>query len=332
VRRFYREIISSERRIDGEPGVVVEELNTLSKKITEMLTEIEEAKEYDHKQSVYNFMQAVEDGKKKGSAMRGFSSNLPDLDRIISGWERGKVYLVSGLEKIGKSRFVRSMVSHWLRHGLGCVMVMLEEDDAAIHECIFANRCEVDTGTIGTAAITDSGMMRILSEGNAYMQEPLYITTKSSATPNYIKTVINRQKVKMKNAGRELCFVVVDYIQRMGGDGTGHEKYENIASQLADITRDENVCMIQISQVNSAAEKTKGLPLHTQIRFGKVFKEAASCIITFDDPERQAGGVDFDIGRDYKTLNAHIIQRRGLSNVTIGIRSELRYSRFQNFA
>ena len=90
--------------------------------------------------------------------------------------------------------------------------------------------------------------------------------------------------------------------------------------------------MIQISQVNASAEKTKGLPLHTQIRFGKVFKEAASCIITFDDPERQGKGDDFNPDRGYKTLNAHIIQRRGLSNVTIGIRSELQYSRFDNFA
>ena len=335
VREFYKRICEVESNIDRDKENIIVELQVMSKYITEMITEIEEAREYNHKESVFSYLKELEEAKKHRSAYRGISSHLPDLDKIISGWETGKVYLISGLEKLGKSRFVRSMVSHWLKNGHGCAFFMLEEDEFAIHECLLANRCSVNTDVLGTNAISKESIIKVFQEANNYMNEPLFISVKSGMTPQQIRASIQRQKIKMKNDGKELKFAIVDYVQRMTAEGDNqHEKTEFIASELANIARDENICMIEISQMSSGAEKQKGLPLHTQIRFGKVFKEAANCIITFDDPQRMNkdnnSNESWDINDGYKMLIAHIIQRRGMSDITIPIRAQLQFSSFHN--
>ena len=299
------------------------------------MVDIDESKEYNHQQSVYDYMIYLEESKKTGRIIKGESSFLPDLDNIISGWETGKCYLISGLEKLGKSRFVRALASHWLKKNFGVCFFMLEEDATAIHECLLANRTLVNTEVFGTSEIEGRELNKVLSAANNYMGEPMYISTKSKITPMQVKVIIQRQKIKMKKAGSELKFCIIDYIQRMEGEGEGHAKMEYIASELANIARDENICMIEISQMSSSAEKNKSIPLHTQLRFGKVFKEAAKCIITFDDPGRNKTEESNDDGfcepqSDYKILLAHIIQRGGVSYITIPIRAQLQFSTFHD--
>jgi replicative DNA helicase len=337
VREYYKILIETDRDLDADKSNILHILEKNNSSITKMLTEIEESKEYNHQRSVFDYLLKVEEAKKSGKKIRGICSHLPDLDKIISGWEKGKVYLVSGLEKLGKSRFVRDLTSTWLKAGYGCIIFLLEEDAESIHECILANRATINTDTMGTAMLSDYGMKNICSEGQKYMDEPLYISCKSGINPSYVKNIVLKQKVKMQNINKSLDFIIIDYVQRMTASGDGaHEKTENIASELANIARDEKVCMIEVSQMSSGAEKQKGLPLHTQIRFGKVFKEAAHCIITFDDPERMKRNTDDDSNAfltgdmAHKIITAHIIQRKGQSDITLALRAQLQFSSFNN--
>ena len=333
IRELYKSFFNADKIIQVDKDKILDCTNMLSGQISKLLTDIEESHEYNHQKSVYDYMKYLEYSYKHGCEMRGISSHLPDIDNVISGWERGKKYLISGLEKLGKSRFVRNLLSTWLNKGYGCCIFMLEEDANAIHECVLANRCVVNTDTLGTRSISEVNLRKVLEEGNKYMMQPLYISTKSAITPQFIKSTIQRQKIKFKKNSTELMVVVVDYIQRMSSSGESrHEETEKIASELADIARDENVIMIEVSQMSSGAEKHKQLPLHTQIRYGKVFKESVDCIITFDDPVRMGREDDgFVIGKDYKKIRAHIIQRKGISDVYIDLRAELQYSSFHNF-
>jgi len=332
VRELYHLFARIDSQITENPNSIIDACGTISCDVTKMLTQIDDAKDYDHHKSVFDYMLKIEDARKTGKTMRGMKSHLADLDKMISGWETGKVYLISGLEKLGKSRFVRDLTSTWLKDGHGVAIFMLEEDAEAIHECILANRAEVSTDIICTSELSSYKLHHVLQIANKYMEESLYVCNKSGITPETIKNIILRQKVKMTAIGKELKFVIIDYVQRMASEGDGqHEKTERIASELANIARDENICMIEISQMNTGAEKTKNLPLHTQIRFGKVFKEAASCIITLDDPSRR-NGEEFDAESESKIIIAHIIQRRGKSNVTIKFVAQLQYSQFHHVA
>lgn len=333
LRELYTKFARTDNVLREDPKKILPEINKLSSAITSLITEVEESQEYNHVESVYKYIEKLEYAQKHGKEFKGIKSHLPDLDSIISGWIPGLSYLISGLEKIGKSRFVRNLVSTWLNQNYGCCIFMLEEDAEAIHECVLACRAGVNSSVFGTSNMGDEALKKICEKGAKYGMQPLYISTKSNITPQYVKSTVQRQKIKMKNNGHDLTFVVIDYIQRMSAEGDGrHEQTENIASQLGDMARDENVCLIEISQMSASAEKTKNIPLHTMIRFGKVFKEVASVIITFDDPERRGkkDEDDNDMLPESKKIIAHIMQRAGIGDVTIPLRAQLQYSQFNN--
>lgn len=311
---------------------VVKMLNWASGQITDLLTENYNGKEYKHGESLVEFLVDIDNNRKGKNKFKGISSHLPDLDWLLSGWQKGKVYLVSGLEKLGKSRFVRDLFSTWLDKEHGCIMFLLEEDPSAVHECIIGARTKIDTFHFNTTQLTQRDYEKISEETNKYKNQPIYISTESAVTPQYIKSTIQKQRIEFAKIGCDLDFVAIDYIQRMSSEAPSkHEETEKIASLLADIARDENVCLIEVSQLVSSAEKQKNVPLHTQIRFGKVFKEAASTIITLDDPERGVKDSETE-SQDFRTIKAHIIQRKGKSNITIDLCAELQYSHFTNFA
>jgi replicative DNA helicase len=335
IRELYKTMGRIDNLISSDFKNIDDAIDLLTKKNSELILE-ENNKKYEHDRSVYQYTVGLEEAIKSGRTMRGHRSHLPDVDKIISGWEQGKFYLLSGLEKLGKSRFTRNLISTWLNDKKGCICCLLEEDAAAIHQCVFAARVGVNTDTMGTADLHKDSLTRICREAKKYMEQPLYVYSKSGMNPNNIKTIIQDQKITFSKSGHEVVFVVIDYIQRMtmqGGNGK-YEETELIASELANIARDENVCMIGVSQMASGAEKTKGLPLHTMIRYGKPFKEAASCIITLDDPERRGNTTDenMSVDVDHKTIIANIIQRSGMSNINISLRAQLQYSRFENYA
>ncbi len=333
IRELYKIIGSVHNLVTENVDNIDEALELLNKRNTELLLSQTQHK-YDHEQSVYNFTLKLEEAMKTGRTLRGYKSHLPDLDRIISGWETGKLYLLSGLEKLGKSRFTRNLFSTWLNDNHGCLACILEEQPEDYHECILAARTGINTDIMGTTNLSTQNMNRICTHSMNYMKQKLYVFNKSSMTPNDIRAIIRSQKIVFKKDGVDLLFVVVDYIQRMSIQGKyqKNEEMELIASELANIAKDENVCLIAVSQMGAGAEKSKGIPLHAQLRYGKTFKEAAGCIITFDDPERRGDSDNSSDMPDVKKIIANIIQRKGASNVNIDIRAQLQYSRFENYA
>jgi len=328
VREFFKSISNQTSLIDKDYENINEVIQKIGSIANDLIMESEDSQVYEHEHSVFEYMEELQEGQIGKKDMRGESAGLPDLDLKINGWELGKVYLISGLEKLGKSRFVRHLFNIWLKKGFGCAMFLLEEDAAAVHECILANRAVVNTNVMGTNIMNQYQMKKLCTEATEYMNQPLYVSNKSGITPQYVRAAIQKQKIIMGKKGHKLMFVAIDYVQRMTADGlVGHEANEYIASELANIARDENVCMILVSQMSSSAEKTKGLPLHTQLRYGKVFKEAASCIITFDDPARR-NMEEKGKTEDSKLIIANVLQRRGESGFNTYLRAQLQYSSF----
>lgn len=280
-------------------------------------TLIEDVDAYQHERSVWETIDYINEAKKNGRNMLGISTNLENLDKLINGWQKGKTYIVGGLEKMGKSRLCIEIVSAWLAKGIGGIIFSMEMSAHDIHECILANRAIVDTAKMGTDNITDDNIYKLTQAASRYMNEPLYISTRSAVDSDYIRSVIRKYKIVFGSKGHAVAWVVVDYIQRMveGDDRAG--KLEDVAKSLADIARDENVIMIVISQVNQEAERNTGnLSPHQFIKGSKGIREAADGIIVL----YKANG----------DVLAYVVQRKGKSNVSVRMIPQLEYSRFRD--
>ena len=288
-------------------------------------------KEYDHVLSSMEFLNEQQQAKQSGRDFSGMSTQIPKLDKLLGGWQRKKTYVVGGLEKLGKTRFVvGELISNWLNRGHAGIFFSLEATENDVHEMIIANRCNINTDAMGTGSLVDGQISSMEAEiKNRYSDQKLYIDTTSSVTISHIKTRIRRQK----QLWGDVEWIAVDYIQRMvsGDDRVG--KLEDVAKSLADIGRDENVCVVVISQLSAEAEKNdfhngRKLPVYAFIKGSKGIREAADAIIVFDDPNRGEPIAEAD-RYEPKEILAYILQRKGPSDVYVKLVSQRQYAKYR---
>lgn len=279
---------------------------------------------YDHKKSVEETVTEIGAAKDRAGALKGIKSMMPDIDRKINGWQHGLFYVIGGLKKTGKSRFVLSLASHWLKQGLGGIMFSLEMGTQKIHQCVFANRARVNTAVMGTGSITEQEYRKIVDEVNMYLNEHFYISKKSGISPDEMKIIIANVKTLWP-----VDFIIVDYIQRMKAKAESRTKeVERCALDLADIARDENVIMIALSQLSGEAEKHTGeRAVYQYLKESQAILESADCGIMLYDKNR--GILDnYKPDLNSKEIVAQIIQRDGESDISFILNAQLQYSFF----
>ena len=303
-----------------------------------------EKEEYDHQKSVYEWVTGVDEARtakeEDGSLKRfsGYECGINNLDLALNGFQPGLSYVIGGLKKTGKSRMAMFLASRFLQQGLGGIAFSMEMKINKIHNCIVAERTEVNTAIFKTPKVSPAQMIKISSEAiSRYMMQSFYISVRSGINPNYVRSIIQKRKIKNR-----VDFVIVDYIQRMRVRAESRAKeVERCALDLADIARDENVVMIILSQLSNEAEKmsfgsnkdkdtgkSKQKPMAPIYAF---FKESGAIIESCDvtialiDPNR---GEPFDPASTSKDIEAIILQRDGLSDIRVNLNAQLQYSRF----
>jgi len=275
--------------------------------------------EYDHAGSVAQFLENIDDRRKHPGELKGIPGGLKKLDYMIRGWQHGKTYVVGGLKKTGKSRFVLNMVSRWIFAGRRGIVFSMEMTEGDIHTCILGNNLGINTASIGTSELSDADYDRIEAKAREYDKTGLKINRKSSISPVDVKNAILKTK---NNTGVD--FVVVDYIQRMKGDGERRvAQIENCMTRLADMARDENVIMIILSQLSGSAEHKSDSPVYAFIKESQAIIEACDCALMLFDENR--GKEKAPTGHEIKCT---VLQRDGVSDYTIPFWAQLQYSRF----
>lgn len=280
--------------------------------------------EYSHGHSVMDFWKSVQERGLNKDKIMGMRTPWAKLNSIINNLQKGRTYIIGGLKKTGKSRFAIHLTSGLLEDGHSGLWFSMEMQPFAIHACIMAARTGTDTNDLHSGKIIQRSMEELLEKSGTYMNEPLYISNKSSVSPAYVSTVIKSRKHK----GR-VDFVVIDYVQRMRGRGNGKngrvEELENIMADLSDIARDENIALIILSQLSGEAEKKTGNPVYSYFKGSQAILECADTAIVLTDPNR---GAPMAPDATHKDIDAMIIQRDGVSDVEINFNAFLQYSKF----
>jgi len=284
-------------------------------KISSIMLGSSESK-YNHISSIDKFISEIEDRKKHPGSLKGEASNIHMLDMMIRGWQSGKMYVVGGLKKTGKSRFFINLISPWLARSLSGIVFSMEMNEHDIHTCIMANRLKINTSIIGTSDLSDEKLAEMRAESENYKKQKLIIDRRSALKIIDIKNLIIKNKPN---------FVIVDYIQRMSGDGEKRvHQVEYCATKLADVARDYNVCMIVLSQLSGRAEHDKASPVYSFFKESQAIIEACDCALVLHDENRGK-----EKSKDGHVLKCTILQREGVSDFTVDLFAELKYSRFQ---
>ena len=250
--------------------------------------------------------------------IEGHSWGIKKLDQWTSGIVSPKVYVIGGLKKSGKSRFVIHTITQLHNKKIPAAYLSLEMPGYEVTKLLYANL----TG-LNDLRFRSSSFMTLdeqaLFENTRISQELLGIECKSGLNLEKVLSRIRRY-AKM---GYQVIFI--DYLQRISHNRNNQaNELEDISIKIADAARLNNVAIVMLSQLNVTAEKEA--PNMGQLKGSGGIGESADTIILFDNLYRRTKQE-----KDRGYVDLYIEQRYGDSG-KLTIQADLGSCRFNDLA
>lgn len=281
---------------------------------------------YNHHEECLKLILALESAHKNKNKSSGYETGLVEFDKTLNGIEKGKMYAIGALKKTGKSRFAVFLSVMLNNAGAGVLYNSCEMNPFQLNSCALAHFMQCDSKCFGREL------------PNGYYQK-MHDSLNNLYGLNWIisseKTVRDlRARIIFEKSKREIDVVVVDFIQRMSEPELRRDRVrevEHIAMELANISREQNVAMIVLSQLSGMAEKLGDeMPNMSHFKESQGIPENADAIITLHNFKRR--DTPFDDSGSYRLPEIHVLieQRYGFSGACFRILGDMQTCTFKN--
>lgn len=248
--------------------------------------------------------------------IEGYSWGINKLDLYTSGIIAPRVYVLGGLKKGGKTRFMINTLHSLHEQQIPSGIIELEVPPYEFTKLLVSRFSEINDAYLRNSAFIKPEEKQRLD--NLEINWGFFGLECHAGLK--IHQIINRIR-RMANLGYKVIFL--DFLQRIPHDPNRQaqllEKYSN---ELADAARNYNVALILLSQYNALSEKEA--PTMASLKGSGGIGEAADCILLMDNIYRRTKNEetkgDFDI----------IIEQRYGDSGTINLKAELGKSLFRD--
>ena len=184
-----------------------------------------------------------------------FKTGFPDLDRLLGGLVRTRLYTIAGKTGHGKTQLALQIAVNIAAAGVPVLVFSLEMSTHDLVERLVLNRARVSSSRVIAGVLSADDWDRIARAQNAIASLPLYIDDGTDLTPDTLRT---RTKMAVMRWG--IGAVVVDYFQLMSAPEAndhvvGLEKMSRATKLLA---KEANVPVLQVSQLRKMDQAHAG--------------------------------------------------------------------------
>jgi len=271
--------------IDTYKDKLIAELNSLAVGDTSEFINLAELKEKISEQL---------DSKKD---IEGYSWGISDLDAWTSGIVTPRLYVLGGLKKGGKSRFVIHTITELYKQDIPIAFLSLEMPAYELTKVLYAAFLEMNDLRLRSSSILKNDE-RQKFESLKLNQSLLGIECKPGLK---IESVLSRIR-RYAKLGYKVIFI--DYVQRIAHNKNNQaQELEDISIKIADSARTNNISIILLCQLNALAEREVPTPAHLKGSGG--IGEAADTILVMDNiyrrtkNEQEKGKIDIYIESRY---------------------------------
>jgi replicative DNA helicase len=238
----------------------------------------------------------------KNHKIEGISWGINDLDKFTSGIIVPRLYILGGLKKGGKSRFVINLIKNISLQKTKTVFLSLEMPAYEIVKLIHSAFSGIDDLKLRSKSWL-SKEERLILETTIIPKE--YFEVECSVGLK-IEAVLGRIK---RYAKQGFKVIFIDFLQRIAHDRKNEASaLEDIATKIADSTRADNVSIVLLSQLSNLAERE--IPTVGHLKGSGGIGESGDCILLFDNIYRRTKRED-----DKNKIDIYIEQRYGDSGV-----------------
>ena len=282
--------------------------------------------------------EAAFNARKEGREIesRALPTRFPELDRLLAGgfWP-GELIILAGRPSMGKTTFAiniaRKVATDHERKRKPVAIFSLEMPKEQVAKNILCAEAQVSGYKMRNYNLNEDEYAEVVSASKTLQIAPIHIDDTSGLSVDQLRARCRRLKHR-----HNIGLVVVDYLQLMSPSagtkrGNRQEEVSDISRGLKSISRELNIPMIVLSQLNRSMEKRDNddkRPALSDLRDSGAIEQDADVVIMLYREEY------YDIQKNQEHVNigeALVLKNRngavGMTKLTF-IKDELRFESY----
>ncbi len=213
-------------------------------------------------------------------ALRGVGTGFPELDGILSGFQKSDLIILAARPSLGKTSLALNIAKNVaLAHNTPVGIFSLEMSRDQLVDRLLATEAHIDLGNLRSGKLPDGDFVRIRDAMDRLAQAPLFIDDNGSSSIMQIRTLARRLKIEQKDLG----LLVIDYLQLISGNGRPENRVQEVSEisrSLKSLARELNVPILALSQLSRAVEsRTDGIPRLSDLRESGSIEQDADVVM-----------------------------------------------------
>ncbi len=189
------------------------------------------------------------------------------LARILSGWRRGRFYVIAGRPGMGKSTVALSWLLRTAQAGHGVLFFSLEMGadeltEMALCDLAWSRHRRVEYRDISTSQVTKDGFRdkfeAVLQVEPLLRQQPFAVVDRPGLTVAQIRSLALQHRQRLDAAGVQLDVIVIDHLNLIAPSdsykGNKSAETEEISMSLKRLAKELDIAVVSLVQLNRAVE------------------------------------------------------------------------------
>ena len=236
------------------PDEPQEVLNTAESRIFSIAQQSEQRHAQSLEQLLNDAIEQIETNE--GRMITGVATGFTELDEITSGFQSGEMVIIAARPSMGKTALALNIAENMVMGGTPVGMFSLEMSRQQLVQRLLSSRAGVSGHKLRRNMLSENDMQAIIRACDELMQSPFYIDD----TPG-LSMMQLRAKARRLKQTHDVGAMIIDYMQLMTSGNrveSRQQEVSEISRGIKALSRELNIPVICLSQLNRAAEQREG--------------------------------------------------------------------------
>jgi len=219
-----------------------------------------------------------------------------DLDKYLSGLQKGDLVLLAARPAVGKTSFAMNIAANAsVRHDCSVAVFSLEMPSAQLAQRMLCTYAKVDQSKWRSGRISGDDIAKLSDSLTGFVGKNLYLDDNPGTSVAEMRAKCRRLK-----GDKGLDLIVVDYLQLMHSTRKVESRQQEIAEisrSLKGLAKELDVPVLALSQLSRQAEQGgEKAPLLSHLRESGSLEQDADVVLFLNRPKGEEGEEDAPSG------------------------------------
>jgi len=218
---------------------------------------------------------------RRGEMQLGLRSSL-DFEKHLSGFEKGKLYIVAARPAMGKSAFALELTKRVAQQGSAVGFMSLEMGHESLALRLLTSIAEIDGKDLRSGNFSDEQYDKVVEYCEQLSNLPIYFDDNSYVTAESL-----RIKAMAMKRNHNIEMLVIDYLQLMTGTNDSRERdIAEVSRMCKVISKELDIPVVALAQLNRGVEmRDNKRPRLSDLRESGAIEQDADAVMFLYRPE-----------------------------------------------